>query len=101
MIETDTISTETWRLSLPSNWAEKEPGATPLYFESPDSSKGVYLSSWQFADDSRTIEQIAESFQAAERRGCAGMEGREWIIPETLVPQKKAPTFQHWIASTR
>ncbi len=83
MIETDTISTEVWRISLPSDWAEKGSDMTPFYFESPDGSKGVYLSSWQFADDALTVEQVAEFFQAVERRGCAAMAGREWTFVET------------------
>ena len=84
MTGTDTISTEIWQIEIPSDWTEKEHAeSSAIYFESPDGTKGVYVSSWQFADDARTVEQIAASFQAVERSRFAEMHEDTWVITET------------------
>lgn len=79
MTDFDTISTETWRVCLPSDWSERDcsrPGS--IYFESADGSKGAYVSTWRFDDDPRSAIEILESFRRVEVSSLAKMEDRTW-----------------------
>jgi len=75
----DTISTETWRISLPRDWSEHKPSAEhTAYFESADGTKGAYLSTWSFSDDPRSVREILESFRSVELRTLHEMKGSAW-----------------------
>ena len=80
MTSTDTIHTDAWIISMPHDWIEKgqtEEGA--LYFEASDGSKGIYITTWHLAEtDTRTSEQIAESFKAIDLRSLQDMDGYSW-----------------------
>jgi hypothetical protein len=79
MTDYDTISTETWKVRLPSDWTERESvtnGST--YFESSDATKGAYFTTWRFNDDPRSPREILESFHRVELRSFDKMEDRTW-----------------------
>lgn len=80
MTSADTIRTDTWIISIPNDWIEKgqtDEGA--LYFEASDGSKGIYVTTWHIAEaDTRTSEQVAESFKAIDLRSLQDMEGYSW-----------------------
>jgi len=79
MSDFDTISTETWRVHIPSDWSERECSTRgSIYFESADGSKGAYFSTWRFEDDPRSAIEILESFRRVEVRSFTEMEGRTW-----------------------
>ena len=75
----DTISTETWRIQLPSDWTKREGSAQDsVYFESADKTKGAYFSTWRFDDDPRSAREILESFRRVEQRSLDEMDGHTW-----------------------
>ena len=78
MSDFSTISTETWRVSLPSDWVARE-SETPVYFESADGSKGAYFQTWHIRESDKTIQEELESFRRIERRSFDQMDGRTWI----------------------
>src|SRR5207249_11968076 len=79
MTEYDTISTETWRVHLPSDWSERECSAEhTAYFESADGAKGAYFSTWCFRDDTRSVREILESFRRIELRTLHEMKDSAW-----------------------
>lgn len=79
MAEYDTISTETWKIHLPSNWSEQQSGAeNTLCLESADHTKGAYLSTWCFSDDPRSAKEILESFRSVELRSFQAMKDKSW-----------------------
>ena len=76
----DTISTETWKVCLPTDWREQKKSdmVGSVYFESSDASKGAYFSTWRFDDDPRSPTEILQSFRCVELRSLDEMEGRIW-----------------------
>ena len=76
------FSSDTWELSLPGDWVQKEfteHGA--VCFESLDGSKALYLTTWALADDeSRTPTEVAVSFKGTEVRALQDMEGYSWSV---------------------
>lgn len=76
----DNISTDTWTISLPSDWLEKgstEAGAH--YFESPDGEKGIYISTWNVGNQGvGSANEVAKSFKATDARLLLNMEGYSW-----------------------
>src|SRR5688572_30330655 len=79
MSDFDIISTETWRVRIPSDWSERECSSDgSIYFESADGSKGAYFSTWRFEDDPRSAIDILESFRRVEVSSFAKMENRTW-----------------------
>jgi hypothetical protein len=75
----DTISTETWKIRLPSDWSQRESSVEHYaYFESEDSTMGAYFSTWCFRDDPRSAREILESFHRVEVRSLDGMEDSAW-----------------------
>jgi hypothetical protein len=62
MTEYDTISTETWKVQLPSDWVEQQESDGRLYFESADESKGMYVTTWRI-DDGEPLPDVLRSFR--------------------------------------
>src|SRR5688572_21437173 len=79
MAKFDSISTETWKIELPSDWIEPKPDAEEdHYFESADGTKGAYISSWCFRNDARLAAEILESFREVEVSSLHEIKGRSW-----------------------
>jgi hypothetical protein len=86
MTDFDTVRTETWMLSLPVDWTEKgqtESGA--LYFESPDGSKAMYITTWELGgNDHRSATEVAAAFAHTDKSSLNDMEGYKWrVMSET------------------
>jgi len=84
----DAIRTDTWIISLPSDWLERgttEAGA--LYFESPDGEKAMYISTWNLGEGAhQSSKDVTESFRATDIRTLHSMEGYSWqTVDEGLV----------------
>lgn len=77
-----TLRTDTWIMSLPSDWAQRaDNGGNSLYFEAADGTKGLYISTWKLkADDSRAAEEVAKVFRANDLRSLDNMGGYQWRI---------------------
>jgi len=70
------VSTEIWRILLPSDWAQKEASNDKsVYFEAPDEAKGVYLLSWRVDEAVLPKDRCDRDFQLLQR-----MEGSSWAI---------------------
>ena len=75
----DTISTETWKIFLPSDWQQRECSAQhTAYYESADGTMGAYFSTWCFRDDPRSVREILESFRRVEVRTLHEMADSAW-----------------------
>lgn len=48
----DTIRTDTWIISLPSDWIEKEAEGGAIYFESTDGEKAIHIATWNLGEGS-------------------------------------------------
>ncbi len=85
----ETISTETWQISLPPDWVAKEGGQGGHYeFESPDGAKGVSIGTWMVgrAGTGRSSRDVAESFRSTTRASLLAMPGYAWdILVDELV----------------
>lgn len=77
-----TIRTDTWIMSLPSDWVQREAGSSAsLYFEAGDGSKGMYISTWSLREDDRRFpEEVAKVFRAHDLKSLDNMGGYEWRI---------------------
>lgn len=77
-----TISTDTWIMSLPSDWEQRDAsGSSSLYFEAADGTKGMYISTWKLReDDARMAEQVAKVFRANDLKSLDNMGGYRWRI---------------------
>lgn len=77
-----TIRTDTWIMSLPSDWVQRDAGASSsVYFEAGDGAKGMYISTWSLsADDMRSPEEVARVFRAHDLKSLDNMGGYEWRI---------------------
>ncbi len=74
-----TISTEIWKVRLPSDWAERESSVQDApYFESADGTKGAYFSAWCIEDDSRSAREILELNQRVEVGALHEMKDSAW-----------------------
>jgi len=77
----DTISTETWKICLPSDWKDSSrPTEDASYFESADETKGVYLSTWNVCNDSDDTKSKTQSFLTTELKSLHEMDGYVWEI---------------------
>lgn len=80
MLNFDTIRTDTWIFSLPSDWIEKgetEEGA--LKFESADGEKALYISTWNLGNTiSSSSKEAAESFKATDLGSLRNMDDYSW-----------------------
>jgi len=72
----NTVSTEIWRVLLPSDWAQKEASNdASIYFESPDESKGVYFISWRADDEMTPEKRCRRDFETIQQ-----MKESSWAI---------------------
>ncbi|MDR3157919.1 MAG: hypothetical protein LBU11_02685 [Zoogloeaceae bacterium] len=83
---------DTWRLSIPDDWAEKEPlGAMEegvLYFESSDGEKAMYIFTWNLGEGGHpSARDVADSFKATEIETLHNMEGYSWQIMDERLAQ--------------
>jgi hypothetical protein len=75
-----TISTETWKVRLPTNWSELGSATKhAVYFESADGTMGAYFSTWCFNDDPRSMGEILRSFHLVEVETLHEMKDRRWL----------------------
>lgn len=76
-----TLSTGTWRIRLPSDWAEKEQRSDgQIYLEATDGTKGVYLATWNLGSNPKSVNEELETFRRIELRSLHAMEGRSWRV---------------------
>lgn len=77
-----TIRTDTWIMSLPSDWGQRDASSSSsLYFEASDGTKGLYISTWKLReDDTRAAEQIVKVFRANDLKSLDNMGGYQWRI---------------------
>jgi len=77
----ETLSTETWQIRLPSDWAEKEPRSDgQLYLEAADGTKGIYLATWNLGANPKSAKEELETFRRIELRSLHAMKGRTWRV---------------------
>jgi hypothetical protein len=74
-----TIRTEFWEAQLPAGWvqSEREPKEV-VYFESPDGTAGVYLSTWRIAG--QPLIAAMRDTQAIEERNLPPTERGRWEV---------------------
>jgi hypothetical protein len=80
----DTIQTDTWIVSLPTDWVERETtDGKSLHFESADGSKAIYISTWHLGnDESRSSREVAHAISAVDQESLRDMEGYSWKTVE-------------------
>lgn len=85
----ETISTESWQISLPPDWVAKEGGQGGHYeFESPDGAKGISIGTWLVgpAGAGRSSRDVAESFRVTALASLQAMPDYQWdIVVDELV----------------
>lgn len=75
------ISTETWKISLPNDWSELPASSEEMvYFEAPDKTKGVYLSTWNIDNSKRSLNEELQHFLDVELRSFNTMKGYSWKV---------------------
>jgi hypothetical protein len=84
MTNFQTMRTDTWVLSLPSDWLEKEiTEEGSLNFESADGEKALYISTWNLGENiTSSSKGVAESFKATDLSTLLDMDGYSWQIIE-------------------
>jgi hypothetical protein len=58
------ISTDFWAAELPHDWVRGDADPPQVYFESPDHTAGIYISTWQIAGES--LQKALERTRAIE-----------------------------------
>lgn len=77
-----TISSDQWEVGLPESWIDREAGANgSLYFEAPNQTEGVYLSTWQTRD--QPLRSAMLDTREIERRNLPDVDG-EWELLKSL-----------------
>ena len=78
-MSTQVISTDLWEASLPEPWVrvDRDPQEV-VYFESPDGTAGVYLSTWCVTGQS--LLSALEGTQAIEWRNLPSPEHGQWEV---------------------
>ncbi len=77
------ISTETWQILIPSEWADPERNSSgSLYFESPNESKGVYVTTWncQPEDYQSQNRKAIDHFRKVELNAFNDMPESSWCV---------------------
>ena len=105
MQEMQTVTTDVWELKLPNDWREREPTkGNAVYFESPDESKGLYVTTWHVGDSqARSPLDVAESFKRIDMDGLRGMVDHDWQVVEDSVAadQTTAVLVSDYLAAER
>ena len=85
----DTIRTQTWVISIPTDWIEgQERKNGDWYFESRDGEKGLYIATWHLGDkDARNAEEVAESFKRVDLKTLREMADHSWRIIADAIEQ--------------
>lgn len=74
-----TISTDFWEVQFPEDWVHKDQGIeNTAYFEAPDHTQGVYLSTWRATNEPLLKAMIGA--RAIERRHLPPVEAGEWEV---------------------
>jgi hypothetical protein len=75
------ISTEIWRILLPTGWTQRESTKKgSIYFESKDGKKGAYFSTLRVPKEGHTPKEELESVRATEILALHRMENTKWEI---------------------
>jgi hypothetical protein len=75
------ISTDTWKVRIPTDWSEQSSSAEGVfYLESEDHTKGGYFSTLCFLDDSRSAREILVAIHHVELRSLHEMKDKHWEI---------------------
>src|SRR5580698_7806311 len=78
-----TISTETWRILLPEDWAEIEAQSEGChYFESGDGWRGFHIACWRFDPEHHDFSnaKALEPVYELEKSSFASMAGYQWQV---------------------
>jgi hypothetical protein len=78
----DTIRTQTWAISIPTDWMEgRESKNGEWYFESQDGEKGLYIATWHLGDkETSNSAEVAESFKRVDLKTLREMADYSWSI---------------------
>ena len=75
----DTIRTDAWALSVPTDWTETLQESGTLYFESADGAKAMYVSTWRLGGDNLTSPKaVADHLTAIGLTKLSDMSGYVW-----------------------
>jgi hypothetical protein len=74
-----TISTDFWEVQFPETWVYKDQGIEKTtYFEAPDGTQGVYLSTWRTDDE--PLLAAMRSARVIEQRHLPTAGDGEWEV---------------------
>jgi hypothetical protein len=78
----ETISTDSWQLTLPGDWIATNSGEGGEYaFESGDGAKGIHVATWLLGPGAlRTASDLARAFRATNLSSLEAMPGYAWQI---------------------
>lgn len=86
MAQVRIIETADWKLALPADWRDaEETSAGERYFESQDSTKGLYMGSWDVSSDNPSVEAALQSFLEIEEKANKKMPDSRWVLMEKTV----------------
>lgn len=90
----DTIRTDTWVISLPSDWTKKESEQGEICLESSDGEKAIFITTWNLgADSHQSSGEVAESFRAIDMRSLYKMDGYSWQTMDEEILQYETTTI--------
>ena len=85
-MDTQTITTPTWRITLPADWSDQKDQDSGMHFASADGSCALYIATWTMAPGSaRPAADLTEDFVAYDLGQLAAMEGHDWRTLEKTV----------------
>ena len=84
MTDFDRLTTDSWTIAFPCDWEDQSDGET-TYFESPDGSKGFYVSLWNMGEaEERTASQLIDVFIATELDGLLGGSDQRELLSKGI-----------------
>src|SRR5688500_10501295 len=84
MTDFDRLTTDSWTIAFPCDWEDKSDGDT-TYFESPDGTKGFYLTLWNMGDEEkRTATQLVDVFLATDLDGLLGGSDQRELLSQSI-----------------
>ncbi|HYV18756.1 MAG TPA: hypothetical protein VFC25_06985 [Verrucomicrobiae bacterium] len=78
-MSTQVVSTDFWEAQLPEDWVHKEAEPSQeVYFEAPDHTAGVYISTWRIADES--LQKALQTTRAVELKHLPAPRSGFWQV---------------------